>query len=89
MSPRYQFTTISHLAAGAQGEPGKRAFYLEVGQGERWVRTWLEKVCEATRLRDGDSSEYAFTISSSSAARMMQPARQMRAISAGLGASNS
>ena len=43
MSPRFQFTTISHLAASAQGEPGKRTFYLEVGQGERWVRTWLEK----------------------------------------------
>lgn len=43
MSPRYQFTTISHLAAGARGEPGKRTFFLEVGQDERWVRAWLEK----------------------------------------------
>lgn len=43
MSPRYQFTTISHLAAGAQGEPGKRTFFMDVGQGERCVRAWLDK----------------------------------------------
>ena len=43
MSPRYQFATVTHLAASAQGAPGNRTFCLEVGQGERWVRTWLEK----------------------------------------------
>ncbi|MBI4308551.1 MAG: DUF3090 family protein, partial [Chloroflexi bacterium] len=43
MSPQYDFPAVTHLVAGARGEPGKRTFYLEAGDVEQWVRTWLEK----------------------------------------------
>lgn len=40
---QFIFDSVTNLTAVAVGEPGKRTFYLVVGQGERWVRGWLEK----------------------------------------------
>ena len=43
MEERYEFDEVTLLAAFAMGTPGKRTFFLVVGQQEKWVRGWLEK----------------------------------------------
>ncbi|MCX6020525.1 MAG: DUF3090 family protein [Chloroflexi bacterium] len=39
----YEFENVQMLTAGAEGQPGKRTFYILAAQGRRWVRVWLEK----------------------------------------------
>ena len=43
MKERYEFDEVTHLSAFTVGVPGKRTFFLIVGQKEDWVRVWLEK----------------------------------------------
>lgn len=40
---RFQFNSVTRLAAGAMGQPGQRTFFLLVGREDRLVRLWLEK----------------------------------------------
>ena len=43
MEKRYEFDEVTLISALAMGEPGKRTFFLIMGQKEEWVRVWLEK----------------------------------------------
>ena len=43
MAKRYDFDKVTVLSAFAVGEPGKRTFFLAVGQNGEWLRIWLEK----------------------------------------------
>ena len=43
MEERRQFDDVTMLSAVAVGEPGKRTFFLAIGQQGKWVRVWLEK----------------------------------------------
>lgn len=43
MKERYEFDEGTYLSAVAMGVPGKRTFFLIMGQKEEWVRVWLEK----------------------------------------------
>lgn len=43
MEKRYEYNDVGLLSAFAVGEPGKRTFFLAVGQDGEWVRIWLEK----------------------------------------------
>lgn len=43
MERRYEFDEIEVLSAVAVGAPGKRTFFLIVGERGNWVRVWLEK----------------------------------------------
>lgn len=43
MEKHYEFDEPSLLAPVAMGAPGKRTFFLVIGEKERWVRVWLEK----------------------------------------------
>ncbi len=40
---RYEFSEVTLLAGFAVGVPGKRTFFLGIGDKNRWVRIWLEK----------------------------------------------
>ena len=39
----YSLDELSVLAAVAVGQPGKRTFFLALGQDGKWFRLWLEK----------------------------------------------
>jgi uncharacterized repeat protein (TIGR03847 family) len=43
MEARYEFGDVTTLSAVTVGEPGKRTFFLAVGQQGKWLRVWLEK----------------------------------------------
>lgn len=43
MEKRYEFDDPDLLSAIAVGVPGKRTFFLVIGEKEDWVRLWLEK----------------------------------------------
>jgi uncharacterized repeat protein (TIGR03847 family) len=43
MEKRYDFEDVGLLSAFAVGKPGKRTFFLAIGQKQEWVRAWLEK----------------------------------------------
>ena len=43
MKERYEFDEVTFFSAFAMGVPGKRTFFLLIGQKEEWVRVWLEK----------------------------------------------
>lgn len=43
MSDSYDFTTVTHFTAGAQGQPGQRVFFLQIGDTERHISVKLEK----------------------------------------------
>lgn len=43
MEKRYEFEEVTLLSAIAMGAPGKRTFFLVLGEKEEWVRLWLEK----------------------------------------------
>ena len=43
MKKRYEFNDATALSAVAVGTPGKRTFFLVIGNDREWVRTWLEK----------------------------------------------
>jgi len=43
MEERYEFNEVTLFSAFSVGEPGKRTFFLIIGQKERRVRAWLEK----------------------------------------------
>ncbi len=43
MAEQYLFDNVSELTAGFRGVPGNRTFYMLAGQGDTWVRFWLEK----------------------------------------------
>jgi len=43
MEQHYQFDVVELLSPVAMGVPGKRTFFLIIGQKEKWVRIWLEK----------------------------------------------
>ncbi len=43
MEKGYEFNEVTHLSAFVVGVPGKRTFFLIVGQKGEWVRVWLEK----------------------------------------------
>lgn len=43
MAGSYFFEDVRHLAAASIGEPGKRFFFLIVGEEQGWVRVWMEK----------------------------------------------
>lgn len=43
MEERYEFDEVTLLSALAMGVPGKRTFFLIVGQKEEWLRVWLER----------------------------------------------
>ncbi len=43
MEKRYEFDEVNLLYTVAMGAPGKRTFFLIMGQKEEWVRVWLEK----------------------------------------------
>jgi uncharacterized repeat protein (TIGR03847 family) len=40
---RYELDGVTQLAAVAMGVPGKRTFFLILGQAGEWLRAWLEK----------------------------------------------
>jgi len=42
-SERNEFDEVKLLSAFTMGAPGKRTFFLAIGQKEKWVRVWLEK----------------------------------------------
>ncbi len=42
-SQKYVFHSVTALTAVAVGQPGHRTFYIVAGEGESWVRIWLEK----------------------------------------------
>jgi uncharacterized repeat protein (TIGR03847 family) len=43
MKERYEFDEVTLLSAVAVGQPGKRTFFITVGQNGEWIRVWLEK----------------------------------------------
>ncbi len=43
MEHRVEFNEPTILSAITMGKPGKRTFFLAIGQKEKWVRVWLEK----------------------------------------------
>lgn len=43
MDQNYSLDELSVLAAVAVGQPGKRTFFLALGQNGKWFRLWLEK----------------------------------------------
>ncbi len=43
MDENYALPDVSVLAAVAVGEPGKRTFFVSMGQSGQWYRLWLEK----------------------------------------------
>ncbi len=43
MENQYEFEEPSLLSVIAVGVPGKRTFFLAIGEKEEWVRLWLEK----------------------------------------------
>ena len=43
MQERYEFDEVAVLSAVAVGTPGKRTFFLALGNESDWVRVWLEK----------------------------------------------
>ena len=43
METRYEFDETGLLSSIAVGVPGKRTFFLVIGEKEDWLRLWLEK----------------------------------------------
>ena len=43
MDERYELKEVNLLSAISMGEPGKRTFFLIMGDKDEWVRVWLEK----------------------------------------------
>ena len=43
MSDSYEFLEVTHFTAGAEGEPGQRVFYLQVGDDTGHISVRLEK----------------------------------------------
>ena len=43
MESRYEFDEVTVFSAHAMGVPGKRTFFVALGDKDRWVRIWLEK----------------------------------------------
>ncbi|MEM8922985.1 MAG: DUF3090 family protein [Actinomycetota bacterium] len=43
MTDSYEFRNVTHFTAGAEGEPGQRVFYLQVGDETGHVSVKLEK----------------------------------------------
>ena len=43
MDKRYELDQVKLLSVYTMGEPGKRTFFLIIGQKEDWIRVWLEK----------------------------------------------
>lgn len=61
MEERYEFDEVTLLSAFAMGVPGKRTFFLIIGQKEKWVRVWLEKYLLETLALAID--QFLFTLS--------------------------
>jgi uncharacterized repeat protein (TIGR03847 family) len=40
---RYEYNEVTLLSPFAVGVPGKRTFFLAIGQKNNWLRIWLEK----------------------------------------------
>ncbi len=40
---RYEFNSVSLLSPYAVGVPGKRTFFLAIGEKDDWIRVWVEK----------------------------------------------
>lgn len=43
MEQSYEFEEVTLLSPVAVGVPGRRTFFLLMGEKEKWVRLWLEK----------------------------------------------
>lgn len=43
MEENHELDEVTALSAFSIGEPGKRTFFLVLGQEEEWIRAWLEK----------------------------------------------
>jgi uncharacterized repeat protein (TIGR03847 family) len=43
MSDSYDFRNVTHFTAGAQGRPGQRVFFLQVGDEQGYISVRLEK----------------------------------------------
>ena len=43
MEEHYEFNEPNLVSAIAVGVPGKRTFFLVIGEKEKWIRLWLEK----------------------------------------------
>jgi uncharacterized repeat protein (TIGR03847 family) len=43
MEERHEFDEVTLLSAFAVGVPGKRTFFLAMGEKGEWLRLWLEK----------------------------------------------
>lgn len=43
MEENHELDEVTTLSAFSIGEPGKRTFFLVLGQEEEWIRAWLEK----------------------------------------------
>jgi len=43
MDKRYEFDEPNLLLTHSMGVPGKRTFFLIIGEKERWLRVWIEK----------------------------------------------
>jgi uncharacterized repeat protein (TIGR03847 family) len=39
----YEFDEVTLLSPFAVGEPGKRTFFLAIGEKNKWLRVWVEK----------------------------------------------
>lgn len=61
MEERYEFDEPTLLSAFTMGKPGKRTFFLAIGQKEKWVRVWLEKYLLETLAAAID--QFLFTLS--------------------------
>ena len=61
MEERYEFDDVTLFSAFAMGVPGKRTFFLAIGQKEKWVRVWVEKYLLETLALAID--QFLFTLS--------------------------
>jgi uncharacterized repeat protein (TIGR03847 family) len=43
LEKRYEFEEVTLLSPFAVGVPGKRTFFLAIGEKNNWVRIWVEK----------------------------------------------
>ena len=63
MEERYEFNEVPLFTAFAVGAPGKRTFFLGIGEKKKWARVWLEK--EHLEAFGPAIDELLFTISQS------------------------
>jgi len=74
VSESFELRNVDHFVADAVGPPGQRVFYLQAGQGDRYVTLRLEKqqvaaLCEHLAAMMADLPDTEHTIGSTTALR--------------------